>query len=127
MIYRLLADAVVGLHLAFVVFVVFGGLVVLLRPRLAWIHVPAAVWGALVELGGWVCPLTPLESRLRARAGGAGHGEGFVEHYLLPLLYPGDLTREIQIALGVLVVLINGAFYAWLAYRRSSRKESGTG
>lgn len=123
MMYGILADAVVVFHLAFVVFVVLGGFLVLVRPPVAWIHVPAALWGALIEFGGWLCPLTPLENWLRARAGEGGYGGGFVEHYLLPLLYPGDLTREIQIVLGVLVVIVNGALYGWLVYRTSRERE----
>lgn len=119
MIYSILADAVVVVHVAFVVFVALGGFLVLRRPRLAWLHVPAALWGALVELGGLPCPLTPLENWLRFRAGESGYGGGFIEHYLLPLLYPGALTREIQIALGVLVVAVNGAVYGWMIYRAS--------
>jgi hypothetical protein len=120
MISRLLADAVVVLHLAFVAFVLFGGLLVLRRPRLAWVHVPAAVWGAWVEFRGLVCPLTPLENWLRLKAGGSGYGGGFVEHYLLSALYPAGLTRGGQIVLGVLVLAVNAAVYAW-AWRRWMR------
>lgn len=119
MISGLLADAVVVVHALFVLFVAGGGFAALRWRRVAWLHVPAAVWGALIELFGWVCPLTPLENWLRARAGGAGYEGGFIEQYLLPALYPGGLTREIQVALGVLVVVVNGAIYAWLLSRRS--------
>jgi hypothetical protein len=117
MIYRLLADVVVLLHLAFVVFAVAGALLVVRWRWLAWIHLPAAVWAALIEFAGWICPLTPLENRLRALGGGAGYRGGFVEHYVLPLLYPGQLTRGVQILLGIFVVLVNLAIYAWLARR----------
>ena len=112
MIYGFLADLVLVVHLAFVVFVVVGGLFALRWPRAAWIHLPAAAWGALIEFAGWVCPLTPLENRLRALAGRAGYAGGFIEHYVVPILYPGALTREIQIGLGVAVVLLNAAVYA---------------
>jgi hypothetical protein len=120
MIYGLMADAVLGTHVAFVVFVVAGGILVVRWPRAAWIHVPCALWGALVEVAGWICPLTPLEVSLRRRAGEAGYAEGFLEHYVTPVLYPAGLTREIQVLLGVLVVILNVAVYAWAWRRRRS-------
>lgn len=116
--YRHLADAVVILHFAFVLFVVLGGLLVLRWPRLAWLHLPAAAWGALIELGGWICPLTPLENRFRHRAGESGYAGGFVEHYVLPVLYPPELTRGVQIALGLAVLGVNLAVYGSLLARR---------
>lgn len=115
--YGLLADLVVGVHFLFVLFVVFGGLLVLHRPALAWVHLPAAVWGALIEFAGWICPLTPLEKALRAREGGTGYEGGFVEHYVLPVLYPAALTRTVQVGLGLLVLLVNAAVY-WRLWRR---------
>ncbi len=120
MTYRVLADGVLLLHLLFILFVVGGGLIVLRRPRLAWVHLPVALWGALIEFVGWTCPLTPLENALRRLAGEAGYSGGFVEHYLLPIVYPGALTREIQIVLGLLVVGINLLVYAilWRRLRR---------
>jgi len=118
MIYRILADAVLILHGLFLGFVVLGGLLVVRWKRVAWVHVPAFLWGAAIEFGGWVCPLTPLENRLRRSGGGEGYDAGFVEHYLLPVVYPGGLTREIQVALGVLVILLNAGVYAWLLLRR---------
>jgi hypothetical protein len=111
--FSLLATGVVALHLAFIVFVLGGGLLVRRRPRLAFVHLPCAVWGAFVELTGRVCPLTPLEVALRRRAGEAGYAEGFIEHYLTAIVYPTGLTREIQIALGLLVVAVNAAAYAY--------------
>lgn len=125
MSYRVLADLVVVLHLGFVVFVVLGGLLVLRWGWVAWLHLPAALWGALIEFGGWVCPLTPLEQWLRRRAGESGYEGGFVEHYVLPVLYPGDLTRELQIALGAGVVVVNLGIYAWVLWRRRDRLGSG--
>jgi hypothetical protein len=116
--YRILADAVLLLHFAFVAFVVLGGLFVLRWPRLAWLHLPAALWGAAIEFAGAVCPLTPLENRLRALGGGAGYSGGFIQHYLVSLIYPAGLTRPIQIALGILVVAINLAIYLCLWRRR---------
>jgi Protein of Unknown function (DUF2784) len=117
MAYRFLADLVVTLHLLFVIFVVAGGLLALRRPWVVWLHVPAAIWGALIELGGWVCPLTPLEKSLRSRGGADGYEGGFIEHYLLPMLYPGALTREVQVALGLLVVGINLVIYREVSRR----------
>ncbi len=114
----MLADGVLLLHLSFIAFVVGGGLLVYRWPRLAWLHLPAALWGALIEFFGWICPLTPLENALRRQAGGSGYGGGFIEHYLLPVIYPGALTREIQIGLGLAVVVINAAVYGLLLCRR---------
>jgi hypothetical protein len=117
--YGFLADLVVGLHFAFVLFVVLGGLLVLRWRRLAYVHVPVAIYGALIEFAGWVCPLTPLEKMFRERAGEAGYQGGFIEHYILPVLYPSALTREIQIVLGSAVLVINLLIYAYLARQRS--------
>jgi hypothetical protein len=117
-IYRLLADLTVVLHLGFVLFVVGGGLLVLRWPRLAWLHVPAAVWGAFIEFAGWICPLTPLENWLRAEGGGPVYAESFVEHYVIPLLYPAALTRELQWLLGGGVIVINAVVYAVILRRR---------
>ena len=114
----LAADALVVLHLAFVAFVVLGGWLVLRWPRLAWVHVPAAIWGAWIEFAGWICPLTPLENRLREQAGQSGYATSFVEHYLIPVLYPGSLTRELQWVLGGVVIGVNAVVYG-IAWRRS--------
>jgi len=119
LIYRALADLVLVVHLAFVLFVVLGGLLVLKWPRLAWLHVPAAVWGVLIEYKGWICPLTPLENSFRARGGGAGYSGGFIEHYIQPLLYPAGLTRGTQIVFGSLALLVNLTAYGVVIARRS--------
>jgi hypothetical protein len=118
--YHLLADLVVGLHVLFVLFVVLGGLLVLRWPRLVYVHLPAAVWGVLIEFAGWICPLTPLEQSLRQRAGGHGYSGSFIEHYLLPLLYPTALTRTIQLVLGTLVIVVNLCIYGYLLRSRHS-------
>jgi hypothetical protein len=122
-----LANAVSVVHLAFVLFVVLGGLLVLKWPRLAWLHVPAAVWGVLIEYAGWICPLTPLENSLRARGGEAGYSGGFIEHYVQPVLYPAGLTRGTQIVLGSLALLVNLTAYGVVVARksRSDRELSG--
>jgi hypothetical protein len=115
--FRLLADLVVVVHFAFVLLVVFGGLLVLRWPRVAWVQVPAAVWGVVIEWEGWICPLTPLENSLRARGGLAGYSGGFVEHYLLPVIYPAGLTRTVQIVLGLTVLVVNAVAYGLLLAR----------
>ncbi|WP_439683855.1 DUF2784 domain-containing protein [Cupriavidus oxalaticus] len=114
-----LADLVVIVHGLFIVFAVAGGLLVLRWPRLAWVHLPAAVWGVLIEWSGWICPLTPLENTLRRAAGEAGYSGGFVERYLLPLIYPAGLTPAVQLWLGLVVLVVNVAVYAvWWRRRR---------
>ena len=122
MLYRLAADAVLAAHLAFVLFLVCGGLLVLRTPRLAWLHLPAVAWGAYVELSGSICPLTPLEVTLRRGAGEAGYGGDFIEHYLAALIYPAGLTRELQMALGAAALLLNLIVYFILWRRRSIRR-----
>ncbi|MGN6393403.1 MAG: DUF2784 domain-containing protein [Gemmatimonadales bacterium] len=115
-----LAQALLLVHGAFVLFVVAGGVLVLRWPRLAWAHVPAAVWGALIEFAGFICPLTPLENAWRRAAGEQGYQGGFIEHYVTAALYPSGLTRPIQIALGLLVLGVNGWIY-WRLWRRRAR------
>ena len=112
MLYRMLADLVVVAHFAFVIFAVAGAFLVLRWRWVAWVHLPVVAWAALIEFAGWVCPLTPLENWLRMRGGAMGYHGGFVEHYIIPILYPGQLTRSVQIALGALVLLINAGIYS---------------
>jgi hypothetical protein len=116
--YSWLADLILCMHAGFVLFVICGGLLVLRWRRIAWLHLPAATWGAIVEFSGWVCPLTPLENWLREQAGEPGYRSGFVAHYLLPILYPDGLTRDVQLMLGTVVLAINVSVYGWL-WRRS--------
>ncbi len=111
MLYRVLADLVLVLHAAFILFAVFGGLLALWRRWCLWIHLPAAVWAATVVMMGWICPLTPLEQRLRLAAGQQGYESGFIEHYLLAAIYPEGLTRSVQIALGLGLVVFNVIVY----------------
>jgi hypothetical protein len=120
-LYRLAADLLVLVHVVFVAYVVLGGLLVLRRPGTAWIHLPAALWGIAIEWTGGVCPLTPLENTLRAWGGQAGYPGGFVAHYLLPVLYPAQLTRGLQFSLGLGVLLANVGIYGWLLLRRRHR------
>ena len=120
-VYPLLADLVVWIHLAFVLFVVAGGLLVMRWPGLIWIHLPAVIWGVGIELSGWICPLTPLENWLRHKGGEENYQFDFVAHYLLPMLYPQGLTRASQIALGGFVFVVNVAIYGWgLQTKKSS-------
>ncbi len=114
MFYASAAVLVLAAHLAFVLFVVFGACLVRRWPRLLWLHLPAAAWGVFIEVSGRGCPLTLLENGLRLRAGLDGYGEGFLEHYLLWLLYPGGLTREVQFGLAGVVLTINVLLYAWV-------------
>ena len=119
--YAFLADALVVLHLLFVVFVIAGGFLLRRWPKLFWLHLPAVLWGAYIEFSGSICPLTPLENQLRVSAGETGYSGGFVEHYLLPILYPDNLTVPIQWLLGGCVVVVNLLAYG-LAYRDWARR-----
>lgn len=120
----LLADLVLVVHFGFILFVLFGGLLSLALPRVAYLHVPAAAWGVWIELSGRVCPLTPLENSLRTAAGEAGYEGGFIEHYLLPLIYPNGLTRGVQFALAGVVLVLNAAVY-FVVWRRAGRRRRG--
>jgi hypothetical protein len=116
-IYRALADLVLVVHLAFVVFVVLGGLLVLRWPWVAYLHIPAAIWGILIEYSGGICPLTPLENSLRQTGGQAGYSGGFINHYIQPVLYPAGLTRGTQLVLGSLALLVNLGAYGLVIAR----------
>ena len=111
MTYQVAAGAIALLHLLFILFVLFGGLLVLRWPKVAWVHVPAAVWGVLIEFFGWWCPLTKWENYFLREAGLAGYGGGFVAHYIMPLIYPPGLTRGMEIAIGALVLIVNVTVY----------------
>jgi hypothetical protein len=117
---RVLADLVVLVHATFVLFVVGGGLLALRWPRVVWLHAPAVVWGTVVELCNQRCPLTPLENWLRSQAGEAGYHGEFVSHYVLPILYPEDLTRTLQLLLGAVAIAINLLVYGWVLRRRAT-------
>lgn len=116
-LYRLLADAVVILHALFIVFIVFGGFLTWRWRWVAVVHIPCAIWGVLIEYRGWICPLTPLENSLRVKAGQSGYSGGFIEHYLLPAIYPSGLTPRVQTVLGTVVLVINLFAYGVLARR----------
>jgi Protein of Unknown function (DUF2784) len=114
MAYNIAATTIALLHFAFIVFVFLGGLLVLRWPRLAWLHVPAVVWGVLIEFCGWWCPLTKWENSLLRLAGRAGYDTGFVAHYIMPIIYPPGLTRGMEIAIGVIALVINVSVYVRL-------------
>lgn len=118
MVYRLLANATLLLHLGYILFVVFGGLAAWRWPRLAWLHVPAVLWAAWVEFADWTCPLTPLESRLQQLGGGQGYHGDFIDHYLVAMIYPDGLTRSAQVMIGTCILVINGVVYWRLRHRR---------
>jgi hypothetical protein len=112
--YSWLANLILCLHAGFVLFVIFGGLLVLRWRWIAWLHLPAATWGAVVEFTGWICPLTPLENWLRAQGGEATYAGDFIVRYLRSILYPDALTPDVQVVLGVLVLVVNLVIYGWL-------------
>jgi len=116
--YHILANAVVAVHFGFILFVVLGGLLALRWKWCVFLHVPAFAWGALIEFAGWICPITPLEKIFRAKAGLSGYETGFIEHYLLSVIYPDGLTRGIQIGLGVLVLALNAGVYGFILWKR---------
>ena len=124
MLTRVAADFVVIIHFGFIVFVVLGGLLVYRWPKLMWLHLPAVVWGVVIEFAGFICPLTPLENRLRIAAGESGYSSGFIDQYLIPLVYPDGLNRPTQIALGVLVVSINLFLYGVMVAKRKRNKKN---
>ncbi len=124
MLYRLLADLVVVAHLLFIIYAILGGLLGLWNRWSLAVHVPAAVWIAIIEFRGWICPLTPLENRLRSAGGAAGYAGGFVEHYLIPVIYPAGLTRTMQFVLGGVAVVVNVAVYSFVLRRRPSSSHS---
>ncbi|MFA6413169.1 MAG: DUF2784 domain-containing protein [Syntrophales bacterium] len=121
MSFSLLADLVVVIHFLFILFVIFGGLLVLHKRFWALLHIPAALWGAFVELSGWVCPLTPLENWLRLRGGDPAYTSDFIDRYVVHLIYPSSLTKSQQLFLGLAVIMINGAIYGWIMWRRLKR------
>ena len=124
MLYRIAADGILALHLAFVLFALLGGLLVLRTPRLAWLHLPVVAWAAFVEFTGRICPVTPLEVALRQAAGDAGYAGDFLEHYLVAVIYPEGLTHDVQIILGATVLVVNVAIYA-AVLRRSRLRRGG--
>ena len=121
MLYRILADLVLLAHLGVILFILLGGLLALRWKRVAFIHLPAAVWGILVEWAGWICPLTPLENYFRRAGGVVGYSGSFVDRYLMPLVYPAQLSREVQLLLGCLVLAVNAGVYL-LVWRSRAQK-----
>jgi len=122
MFYLILADLLVVVHLLFILFALLGGLLLIFRDYLVFVHLPAALWAALISFKGWICPLTPLENYLRVAAGTEGYEGGFVSHYIIPIIYPVSLTHNIQIILGILFVLINIGIYSYVYVRRIDKQ-----
>jgi hypothetical protein len=120
MFYKTAADLVVLLHLLFIVYVLLGGFLVLIHRAWSIVHLPAVAWAAMIEFKGWICPLTPLENWLRRKGGHEIYQEGFVEHYLMPVIYPSGLTRKTQIVLGMIVIVANACIYLWVLYSTRS-------
>lgn len=124
MIYRILADITLAVHLGFILFVVLGGLLVAWKWWVIWIHIPTALWGALITFFTWTCPLTPIENHFRRLGGEAGYTGGFIEHYLISVIYPQGIGDAGWIAIGVGVVLVNLLIYGWILRRRHRRRTS---
>jgi Protein of Unknown function (DUF2784) len=122
MIAKIAADLIVVIHFAFIVFVIFGGFLVLKWGKVSILHIPCVLWGVLIEFRGWICPLTPLEHHFREAAGGAGYSGGFINNYLMPIIYPEGLTQGMQIALGVIVLAVNLLVYGVVLVKRANRK-----
>lgn len=117
MLYSVAANLLVLIHLAFIIFVITGGFAVLKWRWLMLFHLPAVAWAAIIEIKGWVCPLTPWENSLRHLAGDKGYTQGFIDYYISPIIYPPDLTRDMQTVLGLAVIAINLLIYGFLIYR----------
>lgn len=126
MIAGLTADIIVLVHLAFIVFAALGGFLVNQWPKIALLHLPCAVWGIVIAFGGWICPLTPLEMHFRQLAGQAGYDGGFIDHYVMPIVYPAGLTREMQIAFGVIILSVNVWAYGRLLVNLTKRRKGRT-
>ena len=123
MLLKIAADVIVLVHLMFIIFVVTGGLFVLKWPKTVWLHIPAAIWGAMIEFAGWMCPLTPVENTLRAAGGKAVYQSGFINHYVIPVIYPAGLTREIQFVMGCIVIVLNVLIYGVLIVKKSGKNK----
>ncbi len=122
MLNLVVADLIVLLHFSYILFVVFGGLLVLKWRRVAWGHIPCVIWGVAIEFTGWICPLTPIENILRYSGGSGGYSNSFIEHYLLPVIYPTGLTRELQLLMGVAVIAINVVIYTAYYFMKVRQK-----
>jgi hypothetical protein len=123
--YRLAADLTLLLHLLFILFVIFGGLLCLHRFRWAWLHLPAMIWGVWVEWAGWICPLTPMENHFRQLASSQEYSGGFIEHYLIPVIYPEQLTVSLQWVLGGLVLIVNIFIYLYVFQKKRKTEQRG--
>ena len=123
MIYRALADVVVVVHILFILFAVFGGLLGILSKKWLWVHLPAFLWATLIEFTGWICPLTPLENLLRMKGDISAYDNGFIENYILPLIYPDMLNRRLQVILGFSILVLNMVIYRYVLRRKSKDED----
>lgn len=121
MLYRILADLVLTVHLSFIIFVIIGGFLLLKNKKWMIIHLPAIIWAIILEIKGWICPLTPIENWFRGKGGQEIYKQSFIEHYLIPIIYPDKLTRRFQITLVCSIIIINVALYLWV-YRKTRKK-----
>jgi len=119
MIHLIIANTILVVHLAFILFAVFGGLLVFYKKWMPWLHIPAIFWAAMIEFSGWICPLTPLENNFRVLAGQNGYNQGFIQYYLLKVIYPDGLTRQVQIFLGAGLLILNLLIYAAVLKRKT--------
>ena len=124
MISKLIADALIIVHLFFILFVLLGGLLVLKWQKIALLHLPCVLWGALLEFYGWICPLTPLENYFRESGGASRYTEGFIDHYIIPLIYPSGLDRNTQVVFGIIVITVNIIAYALVLRKQSNKRKS---
>ncbi|TAJ09414.1 DUF2784 domain-containing protein [Marinilabiliaceae bacterium JC017] len=122
MIFQILADLTIIIHGLFILFILFGALLAFRWKRIIWFHLPLAIWGAMVEYFHWICPLTPLENHFRRLSGEAGYEGDFIEQYLIPVIYPENLTPQFQIIFGSIVVVINLIIYSSLVYKWKKNK-----
>ncbi|MDX1651363.1 MAG: DUF2784 domain-containing protein [Brumimicrobium sp.] len=121
MFFKILADLVVIIHFVFILYVIFGGLIVLKYRKTVFLHIPCAIWGCLIMFAGWICPLTYIENDLREAAGTETYSDGFIQHYIIPIIYPENLTRELQAILGFSVLVLNIIVYSILIKRLSTK------
>ena len=124
MVYSILSQLIVLLHFAFILFVIFGAFLVLRWHKIAWIHIPFALWGMGVEYFNIICPLTPWENHFRQLAGSTVYESGFIEHYIIPLMYPEVLSRNLQFILGSIVLIINGLIYGIVICRALKKQKA---
>jgi hypothetical protein len=126
MSYRIAADIIMLLHMLFTLFVMFGSLLALYKRWIVWLHIPVVLWGVAIAVIGWICPLTPLENAIRIAAGQEGYSGGFVEHYLITIIYPDGLTRRGQLILAGLIIVVNILLYGFVLRKKRAKKKKSS-